>query len=63
MEKVMAAWNYFSGHKTAISGVLFGIGQILKAVGQIEVGEGFDKVASYILTVGISHKVFKAATK
>ena len=60
MDKVMAVWAYFSGHKTEISGVLFGIAQILKAVGQVEVGDGFDKVAAYILTVGITHKVIKA---
>jgi hypothetical protein len=60
MEKVISVWNYFSGHKTEIAGVLFGIAQILKAIGQVEVGDGFDKVAAYVLTVGLSHKVVKA---
>jgi hypothetical protein len=60
MEKVMKVWNYFSGHKVEISGVLFGIAQILKAVGQLSVAEGFEEVAKYVLTVGMAHKVVKA---
>ncbi|MCK5611046.1 hypothetical protein KAR91_54740 [Candidatus Pacearchaeota archaeon] len=63
MEKALKIWNYFSGHKTEISGVLFGISQILKATGQIEVADGFEKIAAYILTIGLSHKVVKAVKK
>lgn len=60
MKKILAVWNYCSGHKTEISGVLFGIGQVLKAIGQIEIAEGVEKVAAYILTIGLSHKAVKA---
>ena len=60
MEKLMAIWAFFSGHKTEISGVLFGVAQILKAVGQVSIAEGVEKVAAYVLTIGLSHKVVKA---
>lgn len=60
MEKLMAIWTYFSGHKTEISGVLFGVAQILKAVGQMAIADGVEKIAAYVLTIGLSHKVVKA---
>ena len=60
MKKILAVWTYFSGHKTEISGVLFGVSQILKAIGQIDIADGVEKVAAYVLTVGLSHKVVKA---
>ncbi|MCK5615757.1 hypothetical protein KAR91_78565 [Candidatus Pacearchaeota archaeon] len=63
MEQVLRAWSYLSGHKTEISGALFGAAQIVKSIGYVGESETIERIAAYILTIGLTHKAVKAIKK
>lgn len=63
MNTIFKIWAFLSGKKTTISAVMFGVSQILTAVGQPEVAGSVTDVANYLLGIGMAHKIQKGVSK